>query len=132
MKLVLIALTLASCLSLCATLHAAEPAADESPKLLRHVVLFKFKETVTPEEIQEVVENFQALPSKIDTIVEFECGTDVSVENKSDGFTHGFVVTFQNEQGRATYLPHPAHQAFVKLAGPRIDKVLVFDYWTKP
>lgn len=100
-------------------------------RLLRHVVLFKFKSQATPEQITEVVQAFQALPSRIDVIVDFESGTDISVENLADGFTHGFVVTFRDEQGRASYLPHPAHDEFVKLALPRVDKVLVFDYWTK-
>ena len=60
----------------------------------------------------------------------FEHGVDVSVENKQKGFTHGFVVTFRDEKGRDVYLPHPAHQEFVKLVGPRVADVLVFDYWT--
>ena len=55
--------------------------------------------------------------------------TDISVEGKADGFTHGFVVTFETEKGREVYLPHPAHQEFVKLVGPRVEKVLVFDFW---
>ena len=100
-------------------------------KLLRHVVLFKFKDEVTPEQVQEVVTAFAALPGKIDVIKDFEHGTDVSVEQKSKGFTHGFVVTFADTEGRDTYLPHPAHQEFVKLVGPRLDDVLVFDYWVK-
>ncbi|HSG69871.1 MAG TPA: Dabb family protein [Planctomycetaceae bacterium] len=100
-------------------------------KLLRHVVLFKFTAETTAEEVQEVVDAFAALPDKIDTIVGFEAGTDVSVENKSEGFTHGFVVSFRDEKGRDTYLPHPAHQEFVKLVGPRLEKVLVFDYYAR-
>lgn len=99
-------------------------------KLLRHVVLFKFKEGTPADQIQAIVDGFAALPGKIDTVAGFECGTDVSVEGKSDGFTHGFVVTFRDEAGRAAYLPHPAHQEFVKLVGPCVEKVLVFDYWT--
>ncbi|MCH2588187.1 MAG: Dabb family protein [Planctomycetales bacterium] len=27
-------------------------------------------------------------------------------------------------------MPHPAHQEFVKLVGPRVADVLVFDYWS--
>lgn len=100
-------------------------------KKLRHVVLFKFKDEVKPDQVQEVVTAFSALPGKINTIIDFETGTDVSVEMKADGFTHAFLVTFANEKGREIYLPHPDHQEFVKLVGPRIDKVLVFDYWTK-
>jgi hypothetical protein len=106
---------------------AAEKAGE---KLLRHVVLFKFKKDVTAAQVQEVVDAFRALPSKIDAIHSFEYGTDVSVENKAAGFTHGFLVTFRDEKGRDVYLPHPAHQEFVKLVGPRIENVLVFDYWS--
>lgn len=105
-------------------------ASEKPAKVLRHVVLFQFKPDVSKEQVQEVVDAFAALPSKIDTIIGFEKGTDVSVENKAAGFTHGFVVTFRDEKGRETYLPHPAHQEFVKLVGPRVMNVLVFDYWT--
>lgn len=99
-------------------------------KVLRHVVLFKFKDEATPEQIQQIVDEFAKLPSKIDAIVGFEHGTDISVENKSEGLTHGFVVSFRDEKGRDEYLPHPAHVEFVKLVGPLLDKVLVFDYFT--
>lgn len=110
---------------------AGDKAADKAgEKLLRHVVLFKFKKEVTAAQVQEVVDAFRALPSKIDAIHSFEYGTDVSVENKAAGFTHGFLVTFRDEQGRDIYLPHPAHKDFVKLVGPRLDNVLVFDYWS--
>lgn len=99
--------------------------------LLRHVVLFKFKDDVEQQQVQEVVDAFAGLRKEIPSIVDFEYGTDVSVENKADGFTHGFVVTFRSAEDRDAYLPHPAHQKFVQLVGPRLDKVLVFDYWTK-
>lgn len=107
---------------------SAESRNSEGQKVLRHVVLFKFKDSVTEEQVQEVVDAFRALPEKIETIEDFEYGTDISVENKSKGFTHGFVVTFRDKKGRDTYLPHPAHQEFVELVGPRLDDVLVFDY----
>lgn len=104
-------------------------ALESSGKLLRHVVLFKFKSDATAEQVQEVVKAFGELKSKIDTIEDFEWGTDVSVENKAEGFTHCFFVSFRDQAGRETYLPHPAHQEFIKLVGPRLDKVLVIDYW---
>ena len=99
-------------------------------KVLRHVVLFKFKDGVSPEQVQEVVTAFGALPSKIETIEDLEWGTDVGVENLAAGFTHCFIVTFRNAADRDTYLPHPAHEEFKKLAVPRIEKVLVVDFWT--
>lgn len=110
-------------------LHALAGTGGEQ-KLLRHMVLFKFKADVNEAQVKEVVDAFAALPGKIDVIHGFEWGTDVSVENKAAGFTHGFLVTFKDEKGREIYLPHPAHQEFVKLVGPRVENVLVFDYWT--
>lgn len=112
-------------------LSAFGAAPMKKPSSLRHVVLFKFKKEVTEAQVQEVVDAFALLPGKIKTITDFEHGTDVSVENKAAGFTHGFVVTFADEKGRDTYLPHPAHQEFVQLVGPRVDNVLVFDYYAK-
>jgi lysophospholipase L1-like esterase len=108
---------------------AGAPAANNGK--LRHFVAFKFKDEVKPEQVEAVVKAFAALPGKIDSITDFEKGTDVSVEMKANGFTHAFMVTFANEKGREIYLPHPAHQEFVKLVGPTVDKVFVFDYWTK-
>lgn len=106
-------------------------AEKESPKMLRHVVLFKFKDDATSDQVKAVTDAFAALPSKIDAIKGFEWGTDVSVESKSQGFTHCFVVSFADEKGREEYLPHPDHKEFVKLVGPVLDKVLVVDYWAK-
>ncbi|MDA0590720.1 MAG: Dabb family protein [Planctomycetota bacterium] len=100
----------------------------EQKQILRHVVLFKFKEDVTAAQIDEVTLEFAKLPSKIEAIVEFEWGTDVSVEGKSKGFTHAFVVGFRDAAGRDEYLPHAAHEEFVKLVGPLLDDVLVFDF----
>jgi lysophospholipase L1-like esterase len=99
-------------------------------KKLRHVVLFKFKDDVTKEQVKEVTDAFAQLPKKIDAIDAFEWGTDNSPEMLAQGFTHCFLVTFRDEKGRETYLPHPEHKKFVELALPRIEKVLVVDYWT--
>lgn len=117
-------------LGIVAMTPADQPAeAQEKPApLLRHVVLFKFKPEVTKAQVQEVVDAFAALPKKIDAIAAFEWGTDVSVEMKADGFTHCFVVSFQDSKARDEYLPHAAHGEFIKLVGPRLEKALVFDF----
>ena len=104
----------------------------QAPKLiLRHAVLFKFKDTSTPEDIKKVEEAFKALPSKIKEISGYEWGTNNSPENLNQGFTHLFFLTFKSEADRAVYLPHPDHKAFGAILGPHLDKVLVLDYWTK-
>jgi len=100
-------------------------------KMLRHVVMFKFKDSATPAQIKEVEDAFKALPSKIKEIKGLEWGTNNSPEGLSQGFTHVFFVTFDDEKGREIYLPHPDHKAFGKVLGPYLDKVLVVDYWTQ-
>lgn len=105
-------------------------AVEKAPqKPLRHVVLFKFKDGTPQTKIDEIAKAFAALPEKIETITDFEWGIDVSVEQKSKGFTHGFIVTFKDTKGREIYLPHPAHQDFVRLVGPHLADVLVFDFF---
>jgi quinol monooxygenase YgiN len=105
-------------------------SADPAAKVLRHVVLYRFKPELTAGQIQEVVDAFAALPAQIDAILRLEHGTNVSEEGKSDGLTHGFVVTFRDQQALQTYLQHPAHQAYVAVVRDRREKVVVFDYWT--
>jgi len=84
---------------------------------------------VPAAQVQEVIDAFAGLPKKVSTIIDFEHGTNISKEGKSEGFTHVFVVTFKNEQDLANYLVHPAHDAYVKVVQGRRDKVVVFDYW---
>ena len=104
------------------------PSAQASEGQYRHVVLFKFKDSATPDQIKEVEAAFRALPSKISSILDLEWGTNVSPENKNEGFTHCFLVTFRDKEGVELYLPHPAHKAFGATLHPILDKVLVIDF----
>jgi hypothetical protein len=108
-----------------------EMSSDEKKKVLRHVVLFDFKDDATKEQIEKVENAFAALPGKIKEIVDFEWGTNNSPEGLNDDLTHCFMVTFDSEEGRETYLPHPAHKAFVEILKPILKKVVVVDYWAK-
>lgn len=122
------AVVLAGCVSVHRTENITEGSSDH---VLRHVVLFKFKDDTSSQQVSEIENAFRALPSKVDAICDFEWGTDVSVENRQQGFTHCFLVTFRSETDRAKYLPHPAHKEFGRMLGPHLDKVLVVDYWAK-
>ncbi|QLG46280.1 Dabb family protein [Costertonia aggregata] len=99
--------------------------------VLRHVVLFKFKEGTSNDEIKKVEDAFSALPSKIPEIKGYEWGLNNSPEGLEKGFTHCFFLTFNNEADREAYLPHPEHKAFGTVLTPHLDDVLVIDYWTK-
>jgi hypothetical protein len=104
-------------------------SSSSAAPLLRHVVLFKFKDTATPAQVDTIVKAFAELPKKIPSIVDYQWGTDVSIEGKANGFTHCFLVSFADEAGRAEYLPHPAHKEFVELLLPSLEKGTVVDFW---
>ncbi|MCP4639290.1 MAG: Dabb family protein [bacterium] len=133
--LVLVLVAASGCVSVqkaqpCQT--SACPRAAAPAQVLRHVVLIKFKDGTSPEDIRAVEAAFCALPSKVAAIYDFEWGTDVSPENLANGFTHCFFLSFKSEEDRAVYLPHPAHKEFGSILGPHLDKVIVVDYWATP
>ncbi len=105
-------------------------AQDDMNKTLRHVVLFKFKDASSAEDVKKVEEAFKDLPSKISEIKAFEWGTNNSPEGLNQGLTHCFLLTFESEADRDAYLIHPDHQEFGKLVGQHLDKVTVVDYWS--
>ncbi len=130
-KLILLACLLAAACLGCA--NGGIDAGASTPQLgkLRHVVLFAWKPDTPPETVAAIEDKFRALPAEIPEIAGFEWGTDVSVEGLADGFTHAFLVTFDNADARAAYLPHPAHKAFVEFMKPHMEKVLVIDYYAQ-
>ena len=98
-------------------------------KLLRHVVLFKFKDSSKPEDVKKVEAAFAALAGKLPLVKDFEWGKNTSPENLNQGLTHCFLVSFASDKDRDAYLVHTDHQAFVEVLKPHLDKVTVIDYW---
>ena len=96
---------------------------------LRHVVIFKFKETSSKASVDSVVQAFVALGKKIPVVKSLEWGLNDSPENFHQGFTHCFVLTFANKKDRdEVYQKHPAHMEFQKILRPHMEKVFVVDY----
>jgi len=96
---------------------------------LRHVVIFKFKESSSKASVDSVVNAFVALKDKIPVVKKLEWGLNDSPENWHQGFTHCFILTFANKKDRdEVYQVHPAHKAFQKILGPHMEKVFVVDY----
>ncbi len=84
---------------------------------VKHVVVFKYKSTATPEQIEQVTTAFKALKGTIPGIVSFEYGTNNSPEGLNKGFTHVYLLTFKDAASRDAYLPHPEHKKFGELLG---------------
>jgi len=108
----------------------AAPASAKKGKL-RHVVAFKFKDTVSKDDIKTVQDAFTGLKAKSPTIVGYEWGMNNSPEKRNRACTHGFILTFNSEKDRDDYLVHPAHEKFGKLVGPLLAEVFVIDFWAQ-
>lgn len=100
-------------------------------RLLRHVVLFSFRQDAPAEAVEAIVSGFHALPAAISGIASYEWGTNVSPEGLNDGFTHCFTLSFASAEARDTYLNHAAHQRFVATLGTCLERSLVLDYWAQ-
>ncbi|WKN45050.1 Dabb family protein [Tunicatimonas pelagia] len=97
---------------------------------VRHVVVFKYKADASEADIQKVTDSFRDLQNKIPGIVSFEHGINNSPEGKNMGFTHVYLLTFEDAAARDTYLPHPEHKKFGSLLGELdvLEDVFVVDY----
>ncbi|EMF07052.1 stress responsive alpha-beta barrel containing protein [Serratia marcescens VGH107] len=122
-------------------------ASDYRPGLIRHIVLLKFKSTVTNSQREDIVNRFLSL--KLSTrsgevtpyIVDIESGVQKSGEEMSSGFDYAFIVTFKSEGDRNYYVGRPfvddenhydkEHEQLKKALVPLLSEkngVLVFDF----
>ncbi|MCV6631286.1 MAG: Dabb family protein [Flavobacteriaceae bacterium] len=114
-------------------------------KTIRHIVLFKYKESVTKAQKDEVISKFMALKqSKKDGetyIRDIEYGYQNSKEGVSRGYEIAFLVSFNSIADRDYYVGQPfiteagkfdaQHDAFKAFVGPLLateNGVLVYDY----
>ncbi len=97
---------------------------------VKHIVVFKYKESATPAQIEEVTQAFKALKGKISGIIKFEYGVNNSPENLNKGFTHVYLLTFKDVASRDAYLPHPEHKKFGELLGKLdvLEEPFVIDF----
>jgi hypothetical protein len=99
------------------TLITLAAFAYQKSKEVKHVVVFKYKESATAVQIEEVTSAFKSLKNKIPGITSFEYGVNNSPENLNKGFTHVYLLTFKDATARDNYLPHPEHKKFGDLLG---------------
>jgi hypothetical protein len=95
------------------------------------VVLFKFQETSSSQDVKSVIAEFNSLKGKIKQIKNLEWGLNNSPEKLNEGLTHAFILTFSSEKDRDDYLVHPEHKKFGESVGKHIDKVVVLDFWVE-
>ncbi len=99
---------------------------------IKHVVLLGFKPELSQIEIEGVMQAIGDLRKSIPEIMSFSWGENNSIENLHQGYKHGFIMEFKDQNDRKKYVEHPVHvkvaQEIVMPAIGGIDSVVVFDY----
>ncbi|KAL5541470.1 hypothetical protein UlMin_009180 [Ulmus minor] len=101
---------------------------EEAKGVVKHVLLAKFKEGTSDDEIDNLIKGYANLVNLIQPMKAFHWGKDVSIENLHQGFTHIFESTFESTEGVAEYVAHPVHVEYATKFLASLEKVLVFDY----
>jgi hypothetical protein len=58
----------------------------------RHIVLFKFKDSASISDVEAVEKAFAGLPSKIDTIIDFEWGPSLRKHRGTQRWFHSLFL----------------------------------------
>lgn len=87
--------------------------------MLRHVVLFRWREGTTDDDVAALAESLAALPDQVPALRRYRFGPDLRV---SDGtWDFAVVADVDDVDGFVSYRNHPAHQAVLR---DRIEPLL--------
>jgi hypothetical protein len=95
---------------------------------IQHIVLLEFKPEVNSEKISELFDQLAELQQLIPGITYFSGGPYSSSEGLNQGYTHGFLMTFESVEARDTYLPHPEHERVKAALLQCINGAIAFDF----
>lgn len=95
--------------------------------MVRHFGVFQFHPDTTPAEIDDTFAVMKQMVGRIDGLLSMEHGPYNGNEGLNDEFTHGFLMTFTDEEARDQYLPHPIHDEVKAVVVPRLKRYIVFD-----
>ncbi len=91
--------------------------------MINRMVLVKFSEDTTTEQLQEVVDRFKALKNHLTGIVEIQAGLNFAERSKE--YQVVLSVRFEDRAALEAYVSNPEHQAvaaYIKEVG-RVDSI---------
>jgi hypothetical protein len=95
-----------------------------------HIVLFKFKEGTTSEQIQSLKKEILKQKSIFPGILEISFGKDFT--SRSKGFGYAEVAVFKNRKSLEAFKKSDYHQQLIAThIRPILDDILVLDYENK-
>ncbi|KAI4322380.1 hypothetical protein L6164_022083 [Bauhinia variegata] len=92
----------------------------------KHFVVVKFKEGVV---VEDIIKGMEKLVSEIEHVKSFEWGQEnESPDMLRQGFTHAFLMTFNNKEDFTAFQGHQNHLEFSATFSAAIDKIVVLDF----
>lgn len=79
--------------------------------MIRHVVAFRFKDSVSPEQAEAILHELSTFPDHYPQMRNWSLGDNVSTRDQS--MTHAFMVEFDDEAALRAYLSSDTHEGFV-------------------
>jgi hypothetical protein len=101
--------------------------------MIKHIVLLKIKQDLSPAAIQSVFIAMDDLRNTIPEIIAFSWGPNNSPEGLNRDYNYGFTMEFKTLTDRDLYLSHPEHvrvatTIILPALTDGINSALVFDY----
>lgn len=85
-------------------------AETNTPQMVRHIVLIRFRADVTEAEIAALFAELHQIKGRVPGLLAITSGRSESPEQMERGYMHGFVVDFTGWAGLQAYQDHPDHQ----------------------
>lgn len=79
--------------------------------MIRHVVVFEWKEDTSADQIDAVIRALAGLPAVIPQIVEYRFGTDLGLADGNAQFA--VVADFDDQDGYEAYRDDPTHRSII-------------------
>jgi Stress responsive A/B Barrel Domain len=96
------------------------------PQIL-HVVLVQWRDDLAEDARRQVSASARHMVGRIPGIVRLDEGPSVSPEGLEQGYDWGLVLTFDSEEARDGYIPHPVHRVLADQIGAGAERLVVFD-----
>ena len=89
--------------------------------MIRHIFVGTAREGVTPEQLEELLNAWRALPGQISEILRMTAGRNISPRDQH--YTVALVADFTDMAAWECYMDHPAHLAISQHLTPQLIKV---------
>ncbi|MDE2126974.1 MAG: Dabb family protein [Armatimonadetes bacterium] len=95
--------------------------------MIEHLVLFKWRDTVTPRDVAEIREALLGMRGRIDGLQDLVCGENFS--ERAQGWQFGLAVRFETREALEAYARDPVHEKVVEqFINPARSEVLALDF----